>query len=230
VSLNWTNVKSLAIPVGGVSRDVKRVSISGVTVWEKPSPLPYDAEVEYLESTGTQYINTGYKPKANSGVQVSFRVAYIGSNDGVFGARTSGANDRFWIVPSSVGLNYGFGSAFSLAAISASTIYTASLNFKEDGKAICGANSTNVSGFNGCPYSLYLFAANVSGTASFMEYGKRVYGCKITEGSEVVHDFIPVRVGTVGYLYDRVSGQLFGNAGTGAFGYGADLPLDSLAN
>lgn len=35
MSLNWTNVKSLAIPVGGTARDVKRVSIGGVTVWEK---------------------------------------------------------------------------------------------------------------------------------------------------------------------------------------------------
>ena len=39
-------------------------------------------------------------------------------------------------------------------------------------------------------------------------------------------DFIPVRVGSganaVGYMYDRVSGQLFGNAGTGAFVIGPD--------
>ena len=36
-------------------------------------------------------------------------------------------------------------------------------------------------------------------------------------------DFIPVRVGTVGYLYDRVSGKLFGNAGTGDFVLGPDI-------
>jgi hypothetical protein len=36
-------------------------------------------------------------------------------------------------------------------------------------------------------------------------------------------DFIPVRVGDVGYMYDRVSGQLFGNAGTGEFVLGTDL-------
>lgn len=36
--MNWTNVKSLAIPVGGTARDVKRVSIGGSVVWEKQSP------------------------------------------------------------------------------------------------------------------------------------------------------------------------------------------------
>lgn len=30
-------------------------------------------------------------------------------------------------------------------------------------------------------------------------------------------DLISVRVGQVGYMYDKVSGQLFGNAGTGTF-------------
>ena len=33
---------------------------------------------------------------------------------------------------------------------------------------------------------------------------------------------IPVRKGTVGYLYDRVSGKLFYNAGTGDFVLGPD--------
>jgi hypothetical protein len=38
----------------------------------------------------------------------------------------------------------------------------------------------------------------------------------------LVRDFIPVRVGTTGYMYDKVSGQLFGNSGTGEFILGAD--------
>ena len=37
-----------------------------------------------------------------------------------------------------------------------------------------------------------------------------------------IFDFIPVRVGSIGYMYDRVSGQLFGNSGTGAFIIGPD--------
>ena len=37
-------------------------------------------------------------------------------------------------------------------------------------------------------------------------------------------NLIPVRKGTVGYLYDKVSGQLFGNANsTGAFTLGPDV-------
>jgi hypothetical protein len=38
----------------------------------------------------------------------------------------------------------------------------------------------------------------------------------------ILFDFIPVRKGTVGYMYDRVSGKLFGNAGSGDFVLGPD--------
>jgi hypothetical protein len=45
-------------------------------------------------------------------------------------------------------------------------------------------------------------------------------------GGALARDYIPVRVGSgagaVGYLFDRVSGQLFGNAGTGDFTIGPD--------
>ena len=58
----------------------------------------------------------------------------------------------------------------------------------------------------------------------------RIASCRIYDNNILVRDYITVRRGTVGYLYDRVSGQLFGNAGTGAFGYGNDLPLGTLAN
>ena len=46
--------------------------------------------------------------------------------------------------------------------------------------------------------------------------------CRIWDGDSLLLDLIPVRKGQVGYMYDRVSGQLFGNAGTGDFILGAD--------
>lgn len=51
----------------------------------------------------------------------------------------------------------------------------------------------------------------------------KVYYLKIYQNDNLVRDFIPVRVGTTGYLYDRVSGQLFENSGSGSFTYGNDV-------
>ena len=42
------------------------------------------------------------------------------------------------------------------------------------------------------------------------------------DGSTLVRDFIPVRIGQTGYLFDKVSRQLFGNSGTGNFILGPD--------
>ena len=42
------------------------------------------------------------------------------------------------------------------------------------------------------------------------------------ENNDFLLDAIPVRVGNVGYIYDKVSGKLFGNAGTGSFILGPD--------
>lgn len=46
---------------------------------------------------------------------------------------------------------------------------------------------------------------------------------RIWKGNELLRDYIPVRVGNVGYMYDQVSGQLFGNSGTGDFILGPDI-------
>ena len=50
----------------------------------------------------------------------------------------------------------------------------------------------------------------------------KVFSLRIFDTGTLVRDFIPVRVGTTGYLYDRASGALFGNDGTGSFGVGPD--------
>ena len=55
-----------------------------------------------------------------------------------------------------------------------------------------------------------------------------IYGCTIEEGGVLVRDFIPVRFTneqgvSEGAMYDRVSGQLFRNSGTGVFIVGTDI-------
>lgn len=46
---------------------------------------------------------------------------------------------------------------------------------------------------------------------------------KVFEDGELVLDLIPVRIGQTGYMYDKVSGQLFGNSGSGQFILGDDI-------
>jgi hypothetical protein len=68
---------------------------------------------------------------------------------------------------------------------------------------------------------LYLFTYPDGASALGGTEGK-YFSFKVFRNDVLVRDMIPVRVGNVGYLYDKVSGQLFGNSGTGNFILGPD--------
>ena len=73
-------------------------------------------------------------------------------------------------------------------------------------------------------YNTLLFGAtDYNGDALLRTTPIKIYYFKIYDNGVLVRDFIPVRVGTTGYMYDSVSGRLFGNDGTGDFIVGADV-------
>lgn len=58
--------------------------------------------------------------------------------------------------------------------------------------------------------------------------GFKFYSSKFIINEKLFRNFIPVRVGNIGYMYDKVSGQLFGNSGTGSFILGPDVKTKEL--
>ena len=101
-----------------------------------------------------------------------------------------------------------FGNKYTSYSFSPNTSYTIIANktaFTINGTAKT-INATNT--FE-TPTNLYIFG-NQKTQGAFI-----LYYIKITKDGYLVRDFIPVRVGEVGYLYDKVSGQLFSNAGSG---------------
>ena len=82
------------------------------------------------------------------------------------------------------------------------------------------------------PYNIpsYLFAAATRQQDTSVKpahfFIGRIMSAKIKDAEyNILRDFIPVRVGNVGYMYDKVSGQLFGNSGTGSFILGPDTKI-----
>ena len=71
----------------------------------------------------------------------------------------------------------------------------------------------------------YLFAVNSAGTAKIVPASAavKIGSFRVEKNGEIKLDVVAVRKGTVGYLYDRVSGKLFGNAGSGDFIVGPDV-------
>ena len=183
--------------------------------------LPYDAEVEYLESTGTQYIDTEIIATENTRVKATLMTLST-NNKNWFGGQVLPVKNGFVFNSYSVDkLEYCFGSSGWVGVgvpNIVGRIFT--VDFGKDGIVIDG-NTVSTPSYKtfheqSAPIAIFV---RVGGTAYI---NGRLYALQIYQNGVLVRDFIPVRVGDVGYLYDRAYGQLFGNSGTGAFVIGPD--------
>lgn len=187
--------------------------------------FPYDAEIEYLESSGTQYIDTKIKPDSNTGIKA--HVYNLSSSDlYILGQRNNSGNTRWIVGHNTVSFYMGYGDWAILSPQIPSDVAVVTLNYNNDKKftVTSGSNYGEIalsSSLSFTPaYNIKLFgyygykASNWTG---------RMYYVKVTQGSTLTLDLIPVRIGQIGYMYDKVSGQLFGNAGTGDFILGPDV-------
>lgn len=184
--------------------------------------VPYDAEVEYLESTGTQYIDTGVTVSNEVGIEID--CSDIQLNTWIAGGRIGYMNGAIGFYRLSGGAlrscfgNEQYEGAFGTARY---TITLRDAAYSADGGIVhrfseqTFANNARIYIFNLC--------IDESGNLSNIGMRGRMYGCRVYVGDDVIRDFIPVRAGTEGAMYDRVSGQLFRNSGTGVFGFGTDI-------
>lgn len=185
------------------------------------APESYDAEIEYLESTGTQYIDTDINCGLSTSLIVDGNYTEF-MNDVNFGSIvSSGGYKRFHFGLYNGKFIFGVGDQFNNTI----TQDLARHLFELNGAGYAKFDNTQITlAAYASTYKrivLYLFARNRDGTAdTFSKF--KLYGCRITENDIIVRDFIPVRAGTVGYMYDKVSGKLFGNNGTGSFTIGPD--------
>ena len=183
--------------------------------------LPYDAEVEYLESDGTQYINTGVIPTNTIGVEIG--ILYSNNKCGFI----SGGNKwqyEFYIGRADNSIIFNTNTSQGLRISKGNSFVDSMHVYKYDNGScyiddeLVGTNSPNIPSTS---RTLCVFCYNRSSGHGEFTVGK-LYFLKITINGVLQRDLIPVRVGQVGYMYDKVSGNLFGNSGTGSFILGPD--------
>lgn len=189
--------------------------------------LPYDAEVEYIESVNrTQKIVTNFIPNTDD-LTFTLKFEYIDFTSGNawagawFHAYSGEQTGTYRILKynrnkNEVRVNNGqLASGKALAdhiPIVQNTLYDVVI-------------TPDYCIFNDVRYEkVDTFYGNVN-TGPLQVFDNclgKFYSLQVEKGGDVVIDLIPVRVGTVGYLYDKVSGKLFGNEGTGDFVVGPD--------
>ena len=219
---DFITTSSLA-SVYGISASQVRSLIGGRIRSEQEDSVPYDAEVEYLESTGTQWIDTGIKPASTTKAVVD--TAF--TRGSVLGSLSS-SNYSTWFcftggTATTVRYYYGGISNYDYTIDKTMRhVYGISKDFEIDGSVVYTSSKTLTTG----TLNIYAFGRNHTGNPNDLLKGK-IFSLKIYDGDDLVRDFHPVRFTNEqgmneGAMYDRVSGELFGNMGSGEFLIGPD--------
>ena len=177
-------------------------------------------QLEYIESTGTQYIDTYFIPNVN--VKVKFEVLFnsiSGGQTAFIGCQNS-SNDpvvKWYPTTSSAGNDFRFGNK-SLTSIGNSPNVIYNIEFDKNGIQINNYYRSNiVSSFSSAlSQTMYIFAINGNSTT---KSSAKLYFCRIYDNDTLVRDFVPaMRLSDkeVG-LYDLVNDVFYTNSGTGTF-------------
>jgi hypothetical protein len=218
--IDFLNAKNIVTPRG----EVAMISCGDEILWKKKK---YKREVAYLECTGSQYIDTGVVGKSGIKTFLDFEIVSGDLADFiVFGSARSNWGVRFYPVSSRSGvwvLGYGNRITSTMAA-------KLGQRYAIESELLSGKQTMNVNGsivINSADtatinseYNMFLFGVNHTG--NFKGYGSvRVYACRVEVDNALIRDFVPVLdMNDVPCMYDKVSDELFYNAGTGKFLYG----------
>lgn len=190
-------------------------------------------ELPYIESNGTQYINTNFKPNQNTRIVMNFQIKTTASTwECIFGTRDSSDNTNtfaFWNDTS---------NAFGIYYKSSGNIDYFSSTTSTDGKITIDINK-NLSTLNNqilnlstqsfsSSYPVYLSAVNNAGTAQYYS-NLKIYKCKIYDNGTLIRNYIPAlrTSDSKAGLYDLVNKVFYPDAAGGNFIYNRNNYLDN---
>ena len=174
--------------------------------------------VEYLESTGTQYIDIGMIPSATCKfIDDSWHAVAT-----QFGSLNGGGARFHAYLPFCVRSDY-LGTSENYPSAKRTTV---TLNVKSGTFDYDDTHITFTAGLTPGAPSFCLFARNFAGSIDRYENGGKLYGFDWWDDadSDISLKLRPIAIGTTGYMLDLVSGEYlpYGNKGTGDFVIGPD--------
>lgn len=189
----------------------------------------------YIQSSGTQYIDTGFKPNQDTRIVLDMQFPQTPAADieNIFTASTSNTAQLwcwYWKSNNAFYFRYGSGTNYAVAG---DPLARNIVDLNKETMTI-GDTSVSAAAYTySSTVSLALFAFNDSSGANGCS-SYRLYSCQIYDNGTLVRDFVPARNsdGEIG-LYDKANGVFYGNAGTGEFAGGGnkfDTPLPELTS
>lgn len=167
---------------------------------------------QYIESSGTQYIDTGVTAKQGLSSAIEMSFTKVSSDVAILGARKGG--NRFYLAHYYGSFTMGYGEYFTSGiTVTAGTKYTIETVLKvndqrmsiDGSEAIAKSVGSNIDlGLN-----LYLFGLNYDGAINYC-VSARCYSCKIYDNGVLVRDFVPCTDPSGVYgMYDLVGKEFY---------------------
>lgn len=193
--------------------------------------LPSDfIKLKYLESdSNLQYIKTGYVPTNNTGQYIDAYNTVV-EDRAVMGMQNTTGDDRMWIggvMKATYGARFGWGKMTTPGGYG-DVRFEASLNWLNDKKSIitCPTFAQRVNSLSDITFTpiqdIYFFGWNREG--SLRPWKGRIYRAKISEGSEIVRDWVPAYDQRISKpcMFDIINSKAYYNDGEGEFLYNND--------
>lgn len=198
-----------------------------ISVGDPMVPSEYQ-EVEYIESSGTQYIDTGFKPNQTTSISINALMETPQRYANVIGgSRNSSRTASFAVLLYKDVFCSSYGTQNNITSSEAYEVnkkYETKLDknlFYVDGTLLTTHDSQTFQS----DYNIYLFGWNDGGTFDADQSLKgNIYSAKIWDNGTIVRDFIPCyrKSDNVIGMYDLVTKTFFTNSGTGTFTKGND--------
>lgn len=177
-------------------------------------------ELKWIESTGTQYVDSLFKPNQDTKVVVDVQFSEVPTtHSALFGARNANTN-QFWAY-------YRYTENAYSGRFGTTADRTIAFDPTERAMVALDSNVLTVNGVSvsaneatfASEQSLYLFAVN-NAEVEYRQYpgAFKLFASEIYGDGELVRDYVPDLTddGQVG-LYDLVEGKFYPNAGSGVF-------------
>ena len=205
----------------GTTKIVKRYRGTDVIYTAVRLPSEYQ-QVEYIASSGTQYIDTGIGSTNTTGVKLDAQFTSAGILLGVLEANVGRFQPYFREVDSIIAHTILGGGALTITTTKASDRNTYEYNVSNRDIKFNGTSVGSVGNIGATSNHIYIFKRN---HATPVACSAKLYSLKLYDNGTLTRDFVPCyrksdfEVG----LYDLVNDVFYTNQGTGAFTKGGDV-------
>lgn len=229
--MNFNTIKNMIIPEG-IVKEIK--DSLGNILWEKSSLPSIYQRVEYVEATGSQYIEIDYIATEKTNSKGKFQITDTNKANMLFGSRMSSTSAP------SYGLNWGGGKPYKFyntyygtaeAGMTSKSIDEEIHTFEKerhqlyiDDELLHTRKDTDGTKEFTTPSKMIVFGCNTAGTIGLFTYS-RIFYLQFYDNDTLIVDLIPCyrkSDGEIGF-YDTVNNKFYTNKGTGTFLKGNDI-------